>query len=109
MSVSARGTGDLGIKMALSHMMDFTTALLQVLPFSALLQERLCSQGTEGANVRHVSTGPLKRPLRFLILTSSGQTSGWVGANEMFIVAAIHAAFNLRCCEPGILCLSSYC
>lgn len=33
MSASARATGALGIKMALSHMMDFTTVLLQVLPF----------------------------------------------------------------------------
>lgn len=79
----------------------------KALPFSTLLWQRLCTK--EGARFRHVSTGPLKRPSRFLILTLSGLTSGWPAAVDF--VVNCHSCSSqglivyLRGSEPGTLCV----
>lgn len=57
---------------------------VNVVPFSTLLWEISCAEVR--ARFKHVSTGQLRRPFRFLILTLSEQTSGWPGA------APCHAA-----------------
>lgn len=84
-----------------------------IFPFSTLLQLKQSSRAR--ARFRHVSTCSLRRPLPFLFLVLSEQTSAWHRINDSLLLekktrvvwpgTTVSASFS----DPISFCYSSHC